>query len=1120
MILDTIRTDTTFKVEVKNLSQKRVPNGGLGFLKYNKNYSIFIDEKIYDIEIIDKNKLNEIDFFFLNRNYTAIVNIVESIRDTLFTIEIIFFTFPIKEIFIPFYVSLDEKILETAKKRKIIKYKDDVKKLGEELNKKITFKINGEDYFLISTTISSENEIFEEELSKIGQNINKIENSENLNEDEKKQYIEENQENINKIEFEKQDLAFSIHGENIHIPVKQEKADNGDYKFNATKLISFRNIIKKDSLRLLKGKLEFKSGLVSEKIAKDLGDIIEREGSYLNTWDIYLEKEGEILLEKAKAIGELEILHSKPAPDLEGYVLKIKDLSKDKEDLLNEGDYLSFVDQTPAYINDNLTWIEHIAQKEAQSSLNVAKPKIKSFEIKKLESGFITIGTDNNISSLSSKKVVLSIFGDEIQLQRKLDARKRLLEGRSANPLLGLIIEDTDNIKQYQKTSKTKILEPLTPYVKDKIFPANDPTKNQIDAINIALNTPDIAVVQGPPGTGKTTVLTAIIERLNEESDKENLKGQILIAGFQHDAVENIIERLEINGLPTPKFGKKSVSVVDMNSYERILEWSEKIALNVKEQLPELSNYLKINKLNSYFKAYLTTPSKEFAKELLKYTINELSIFLKKQTVTEAKQILESLKNENIAQQDELKLIYSLRTTMDAFLDDGNKRNLNLLVSEIGQNLSEEEKKILQFNDLNSIDNYLPKLQKLKYNLIDRLYPKPLFRAEKPNESIIKLKDKVENELSNGTNTKDKINTVLANYVNELVSNPFGLKSMIEEYSYVYSSTTGQSSKAVKEKIGQDRANEDKVSFDTLIIDEAARVAPMDLLVAMVLAKRRIILVGDHRQLPHMVDDEIIKDANLNENDFINESMFGYLKRRCEKLEKFDGIKRSITLENQYRTHPILGEFISKNFYEKHNESFNSPLGREIGTIDKFFHQDLKEIKNNTPAIWIDVPNNECKEQRAWKRECEAKKIMIYLRKWILSEEGKDLTFGIITFYRNQVETLERLLIQEFTKEEWNSFHSRLKIGTVDSFQGMEFDIVFLSIVRSLDIKTLKNIKDDKNPFGFLVSKNRLCVSMSRQKKSLVVVGDKEVYSSDRAKQDVEELYNFLQLCKNEGKIL
>jgi len=62
------------------------------------------------------------------------------------------------------------------------------------------------------------------------------------------------------------------------------------------------------------------------------------------------------------------------------------------------------------------------------------------------------------------------------------------------------------------------------------------------------LNTPDIALVQGPPGTGKTTVVTAILERLNEEYDKtKSIRGQILVSGFQHDAVENIVARLSVS---------------------------------------------------------------------------------------------------------------------------------------------------------------------------------------------------------------------------------------------------------------------------------------------------------------------------------------------------------------------------------------------------------------------------------------------------------------------------------------------------------------------------------------------------------------------------------------------
>jgi superfamily I DNA and/or RNA helicase len=422
---------------------------------------------------------------------------------------------------------------------------------------------------------------------------------------------------------------------------------------------------------------------------------------------------------------------------------------------------------------------------------------------------------------------------------------------------------------------------------------------------------------------------------------------------------------------------------------------------------------------------------------------------------------------------------------------------------------------VLEFKTIDNLDEYLKNLKNLKYTLINRLYPKPMFKAEKPNGDIIKLKEEVAEQLSQSSSSKDKTNTILSNYINELKCNPFGLKTMIEEYSYVYSSTTGQSNKATKQKIN----NEDiDVSFDTVIVDEAARVAPMDLLIAMVLAKRRIILVGDHRQLPHMVDEDVIKSSGLSENEFINESIFGYLKKRALKLETFDNIKRTITLENQYRTHPKLGKFISDNFYKPHNEEFSSPLGTTIGKIEDFFYQNLNGIEN-TSAVWIDV-KYDSSNHKPRSRVCEAKQIIKKLRLWINSENGKNLDFGIITFYRDQVNTIKKELENEFTKEERDSFSNRLRIGTVDSFQGMEFDIVFLSIVRSRDIKTINDNLKDYELFGFLISKNRLCVSMSRQKKSLIVVGDKKFFDSDRAKRDVEELHNFLQLCKNEGKVL
>lgn len=68
-----------------------------------------------------------------------------------------------------------------------------------------------------------------------------------------------------------------------------------------------------------------------------------------------------------------------------------------------------------------------------------------------------------------------------------------------------------------------------------------------MEAIDIAINTPDIAIIQGPPGTGKTTIIRAIVERLHE-LHSDDLR--ILISSTQHEAVDNAIRGMKHCGLP------------------------------------------------------------------------------------------------------------------------------------------------------------------------------------------------------------------------------------------------------------------------------------------------------------------------------------------------------------------------------------------------------------------------------------------------------------------------------------------------------------------------------------------------------------------------------------------
>jgi len=58
--------------------------------------------------------------------------------------------------------------------------------------------------------------------------------------------------------------------------------------------------------------------------------------------------------------------------------------------------------------------------------------------------------------------------------------------------------------------------------------------------------------------------------------------------------------------------------------------------------------------------------------------------------------------------------------------------------------------------------------------------------------------------------------------------------------------------------------------------------------------------------------------------------------------------------------------------------------------------------------------------------------------------------------------------------------NEEIRIGTIDSFQGQECDIVLFSAVRSNSYQEL----------GFVRDPRRLCVALTRARKGLIVVGD------------------------------
>ena len=1130
MKLKDINAEITFELWLKPELSVETPNIGIGYIASNSTgqaYRLRIDGQQWSVQLRDPSVEKDLNFH-LKRGCAHLAEVMQVAKDGSALVKIIFFNGEIVEIG-DVEIGIDERIESTAKKNGI--RFNGAEELGSVLNDKCKISVGGEDFFLLMSGPSAKAD-FEADIPE-----------------------DEDSPNAQAVVQEKY-REFSIYGERVRIPVERRNVDKSKDIYFATKAVFKDNQKSEGSLRLARGAVLFsdytKTGRIRALAAGAMSQLTKETGSYLKQWDEYGAIEGEMLLARAKAVGRIDFHGT------EQTTKGVKFFVSSIPDQLTEGDEIEITSEQPLYLkNPDLTWEayskaleEEFATKKDQKKNDAEMPASVYAPILKISKTSIEL----DLPSIPSGQMflILSINGDKIQIERRMRARSAILEGRCANPLLGLLIEEGGTLPDIQRVTK---LKPLTSFVREKIF-KHDPTPKQIEAIDVALNTPDIALIQGPPGTGKTTVVTAILERLNEEYDKtKSIRGQILVSGFQHDAVENIVARLCVNALPAVKFGKRSGDsefTVDAIT-EKINQWCSSVAESIRNKNPQIAQTEEQVRLAELFVAYSLCPSKSNTVSLMKRILGLPRDVISEDITSEAEEIINSLKTELKSNDPStLRLVRALRVSEAAFEDDGTARAVDLLnkIEDESANLDLSVlKKAARWRSGKSL-SFLSELRGLKESLLYRYLPSPDFRTEKPREDVLRLVATVSQLLEKKLSSTNKRDAILAEFLHELEDNPDGVREAIEDYNFVYAATTQQAVgkdiiRSKNKNVRYDQRME-IVKYDTVIIDEAARTSPRDLLIPMSQAEKRIILVGDHRQLPHLIDEEVARALEGDDSsgppvdvDFVKKSMFEYLFNRLKKLEEKDRVKRTVTLDAQYRTHPLLGDFVSNNFYRKYNEDYRSPLSAS------HFEQRLPGIENKA-AIWINVPNSQGKEDvlpsRSRQRISEAKVIAEYVNKWIGSEKGSGLSFGVISFYKAQVfavyEALKKFGITERAQDDtWQicqeyrfleSGEERLRIGTVDAFQGMEFDIVFLSMVRSQDMNALpphiRNEEDYKKKqqklFGHLMSENRLCVSMSRQKKVLAIVGDSTLANTQIAMDAVPALKNFYDLCYEQGVIL
>lgn len=1090
---------------------------GIGTLMRTGTSYIF---KGAELSISDEGLKRDLDFY-LTRGTAHLAEVETRYKDNIIVLNCCFFADKLISLNEPLHIYIHPDKINSKKakesKENLDKYFKGIEEkchiISEYKDRKDTYFIiqANPEIFVPSREIDDKIKKEQNEKAEDAGDLQKQNNKNELqtNEEKNKQKDLKDKVRASIINADKQNIAFAIYGTNIRIDVEKWHNGNG---FSTRRLVTKKSQSSVPNYLLIKGNLVFsdEKTAVSNFIKTQL-DIIKKEnGSYLDAWDKYSQERGEKLLEDARKFGIISIKNIEKVPQTaDDYKLFLDDFDEKK---LCHRITIDIVKEKPLFIlKKELSWNDYLIQKEENTNKEKAKDrkekKMQNLEIQESDNYSITVRCKSNLLKHTDEKLFIcfSTLGEEIQLERQKSARDAISEGKSGIPYLAMLLEDQGQIPHAQNNKTDNFKLSLKTY--DKVFKA-PPTDTQRNAIKLALQTPDIALIQGPPGTGKTTVITAIVEELKNAFNKENpTTGAVLLSSYQHAAVENIIERVRINSLPTPKFGKKQ----DSEEYnEHIEKWTNSLIENIRKENPALERLPYELDLEAAYAEYEKTPSPSNKIKLLDKMLHITSLSDNLRAEINKERAGNSISTS--LSYDIVPKIRALRITSESFCDDGKERCKDLLYELKG----EEDKEILKryaYLDVMPDNASLQDLRNLKEKLLIQALPRPSYAVFTAEPNIQELYGCVKKEIRKNKSKKDKTNLCQYEYLEHLESNPMGIENAIKDCSFAISATAQQSEgkDIIKFKNHTKISNDNVNLYDTVIIDEAARATPPDLLIPMAKARKKIILVGDHRQLPHLIDEELEqkiiekekeadseKQANLEK--YYNLSLFEHLFKRLKQLEQTDGIKRIITLDAQYRMHPLLGQFASDNFYKKYEEEFKSPRAAE-----DFIH-NLPGTENKA-CIWLDVPKHLGLETRAGtsiKRNAEITAIIKQLEKWKNSKEGKDLTYGIITFYKAQSDAIKQALKIKNIKE--------IRVGTVDAFQGMEFDIVFLSAVRC----------NNKKNYGFLTMENRLNVAVTRQKKALVFVGDTEFLTSRDARLDtnIAAVGNFYDLCKQDGIIL
>ncbi len=305
--------------------------------------------------------------------------------------------------------------------------------------------------------------------------------------------------------------------------------------------------------------------------------------------------------------------------------------------------------------------------------------------------------------------------------------------------------------------------------------------------------------------------------------------------------------------------------------------------------------------------------------------------------------------------------------------------------------------------------------------------------------------------------------------------------------------------------------------FDLAIIDEASQILEPNIIGLLSTrhaerrAIKRFILIGDHKQLPAVVQQQDTLETEETNTFLKNIHLLSCANSLFERLiltERAAGRSEFVgTLHKQGRMHPDIADFANRKFYAREQLEC-VPLAHQLEQTLAYNETSEDETDDVLKAHrMIFIPSKPCRQLNiSEKVNTEEARIITDLLRRLYRQLGNNFdpqkSVGVIVPYRNQIamirKEIEKLSIPELEE---------ISIDTVERYQGSQRDIILYSFTiqsrYQLDFLTANTFYEDGQPID-----RKLNVAITRARKQLILTGNEPTL---RQNQIFAELIDYIK---------